>query len=587
MARGRGGGDWRGVRRGRLGEGTSRGRGRDGRAKATGAGQRQGQRRPLRILQQDMIRAQIDCEIVDLQKRIKSATIQPLPHPQQAQSLPPPKKQQPLHPQKNCLPPPEHQLMQPPHPQKNILPPPQHQVMQPPHPQPPSSPTPPVVSNIYYPSGYALNRNQEEVMQIRKGLEISIVQGHDRIPNPMINFEEGGLPNFVVKVFQNEKIDRPTGVQAQSWPTILSGENLVSIAKPGSGKTYGYLLPSVLHVMEQAPLGHMESPMVLVIAPTRDLAKQIEMVAQKLADPCDIRTMCLIGGVKKQQQLRSLAKGAQIVIATPGRLNDILETSEVSFQRCTFVVIDEADRMLDLGFETQIRKCLGHLRPDRQISLWSATWPKGVKKFAEEVMGRKDFCLITVGCGELSTNPDILQIVEVCTEAEKEEKLLKILMDLVVVTTNKVIIFVGTRRKCDELAKSLLDKSFVAVSLHGVKPQEERDCALEYFRTGVVQILVATDVAGRGLDVDDVKWVINYDFPEAIEDYVHRIGRAGRKKEQDATAMTFFTSRNRIHAATLVKILTEAKQVVNPQLLQMQYMLTLGYGGASEQRFGK
>jgi len=310
---------------------------------------------------------------------------------------------------------------------------------------------------------------------------------------------------------------------------------------------------------------------VLVMAPTRELAQQIQEESIKFAEPCQLRTACLFGGAPKGAQIRDLERGAEICVATPGRLIDILEMGKVNFRRCTYVVLDEADRMLDMGFEPQIRKVLSQVRPDRQMCLWSATWPKEVKKLAEDFLGRTDFCHIQIGSCELSANHDILQIVDCCTENEKESKLGRLLDEMSTEPNNKVLVFTETKRKCDDLTRNMRRHGYVAMCIHGDKKQEERDWVLKEFRAGKCQILVATDVAARGLDVDDVKFVINYDFPNCTEDYVHRIGRTGRKGNT-GTAYTFFTNKDGKNAGDLVGILKEANQVVNPQLYEMEIM---------------
>jgi len=438
---------------------------------------------------------------------------------------------------------------------------------------------PPFKKNFYDPSPEVTHRSRADVESFRTSKEITIIQGHNKIGNPITNFEEGGFPEYLLKTMRKENFKEPTAVQAQGWPIALSGENLVSIAMTGSGKTMGYMLPAIIHCMNQAYLERGDGPIVLVMSPTRELAQQIQEQATKFAGPCELRTACLFGGAPKGGQIRDLERGAEICVATPGRLIDILEMGKVNFRRCTYVVLDEADRMLDMGFEPQIRKILGQIRPDRQMCMWSATWPKEVKRLAEDFLGRTDFCHINIGSGELSANHDILQIVDCCVEYEKEEKLGRLLDEMATERTNKVLVFTETKRKCDDLTRNMRRHGYEAMCIHGDKKQEERDWVLKEFRSGKCQILVATDVAARGLDVDDVKFVINYDFPGAVEDYIHRIGRTGRKGNT-GTAYTFFTQKNSKNAEQLINILTEAKQVVNPKLVEMQQMGSMmGYGG--------
>jgi len=361
----------------------------------------------------------------------------------------------------------------------------------------------------------------------------------------------------------------PTAIQSQGWPIALTGENLVAIAMTGSGKTLGYMLPAIVHVNNQAYLEHGDGPIVLCLAPTRELAQQIQEVAVKFGNKSNVRSCCLFGGAPKGAQIRDLERGAEICVATPGRLIDILEMGKTNFRRCTYVVLDEADRMLDMGFEPQIRKILSQIRPDRQMCMWSATWPKEVKKLAHDFLGESAFVHINIGSDGLSANHDILQIVDICEEWEKENKLARLLNEMMTDKSTKLLIFTETKRKCDELTRLMRKDGWPAMCVHGDKKQEERDWVIGEFRSGSSPILLATDVAARGLDVDDVKFVVNYDFPQCSEDYVHRIGRTGRKGNS-GTAYTFFTQKNMKNAGDLIQILSEANQVVNPRLYELE-----------------
>lgn len=224
------------------------------------------------------------------------------------------------------------------------------------------------------------------------------------------------------------------------------------------------------------------------------------------------------------------------------------------------------ERMLDMGFEPQIRTILEQIRPDRQTLMWSATWPKEVQRLAEDFLS--EYVQVNIGALQLTANHNILQIIDVCQEYEKEDKLSKLLKEIMREKENKTIIFAETKRKVDDVTRRIKRERWQAIPIHGDKSQSERDWALNDFRTGKVPILVATDVASRGLDVDDIKFVINLDYPNNSEDYVHRIGRTGRSNNT-GTAYTFFTPSNSNKANDLIAVLQEAKQVVNPKLIQL------------------
>ncbi|XP_016370369.1 probable ATP-dependent RNA helicase DDX17 [Sinocyclocheilus rhinocerous] len=314
----------------------------------------------------------------------------------------------------------------------------------------------------------------------------------------------------------------------------------------------------------------------LVLAPTRELAQQVQQVAYDYGKSSRIKSTCVYGGAPKGPQIRDLERGVEICIATPGRLIDFLEAGKTNLRRCTYLVLDEADRMLDMGFEPQIRKIVDQIRPDRQTLMWSATWPKEVRQLAEDFL--HDYVQINIGALELSANHNILQIVDVCMENEKDTKLIQLMEEIMAEKENKTIIFVETKKRCDELTQRMRRDGWPAMCIHGDKSQPERDWVLSEFRSGKAPILIATDVASRGLDVEDVKFVINYDYPNSSEDYVHRIGRTARSTNK-GTAYTFFTPGNLRQARDLVRVLEEARQAINPKLLQLVDTCRGGGGG--------
>ncbi|CAH1400401.1 unnamed protein product [Nezara viridula] len=408
--------------------------------------------------------------------------------------------------------------------------------------------------DFYCPHPNVLNRPFTEVQRYRESKDIMVRGVSDPSLNPIQFFEEGNFPEYVANNIKKMGFDFPTAIQAQGWPIALSGKNMVGIAQTGSGKTLAYILPAVIHIRNQPRVQRGDGPIALVLAPTRELAQQIQTVASQFGGACGQKSVAVFGGAPKGPQARDLERGVEIVIATPGRLIDFLARGTTNLRRCTYLVLDEADRMLDMGFEPQIRKIMQQIRPDRQVLMWSATWPKEVKALAEDFL--QDYVQVNIGSLELAANHNIHQIVEVCEESDKQSKLNSLLEEIGNEKLERTIIFVETKKKVEAIAN-----------------------ALKRVGRGKSLILVATDVAARGLDVEDVMFVINYDFPNSSEDYIHRIGRTGRSNAS-GTAYTFFTSANQKQARDLVAVLTEAKQSISPEL-QAMTRFSGGGGGFS------
>uniref|UniRef100_A0A8C7QWQ6 RNA helicase n=1 Tax=Oncorhynchus mykiss TaxID=8022 RepID=A0A8C7QWQ6_ONCMY len=424
--------------------------------------------------------------------------------------------------------------------------------------------------NFYQEHPDVTRRPPQEVENYLRSKEVT-VKGRD-CPKPMMKFHEANFPNYVMDVIAKQGWAEPTPIQAQGWPLALSGKDMVGIAQTGSGKTLAYLLPAIVHIQHQPFLEHGDGPICLVLAPTRELAQQVQQVAAEYGRASRLKSVCVYGGAPKGPQIRDLERGVEICIATPGRLIDFLEAGKTNLRRCTYLVLDEADRMLDMGFEPQIRKIVDQIRPDRQTLMWSATWPKEVRQLAEDFL--KQYVQINVGALQLSANHNILQIVDVCNDGEKDDKLLRLLEEIMSEKENKTIIFTETKRRCDELTRRMRRDGWPAMGIHGDKSQQERDWVLNgmseiylFFCHGnVMDSFNATAV--RFPYVEDVKFVINYDYPNSSEDYIHRIGRTARS-QKTGTAYTFFTPNNMKQASDLIAVLREANQAINPKLLQM------------------
>ncbi|KAI8017829.1 DEAD-box ATP-dependent RNA helicase 30 [Camellia lanceoleosa] len=398
----------------------------------------------------------------------------------------------------------------------------------------------PFEKNFYIESPSVRAMSEQDVMLYRARRDIT-VEGLD-VPKPIRIFEEANFPDYCLEVIARLGFVEPTPIQSQGWPMALKGRDLIGIAETGSGKTLAYLIPALVHVSAQPPLVKGEGPIVLVLAPTRELAVQIQEETVKFGSRANIRTTCIYGGAPKGPQIRDLQRGVEIVIATPGRLIDMLEAQHTNLKRVTYLVLDEADRMLDMGFEPQIRKIVAQIRPDRQTLYWSATWPKEVETLARQFL-RNPYKVI-IGSPYLKANQSINQVIEVVTEVEKYNRLIRLLKE--VMDGNRILIFMETKKGCDQVTRQLRMDGWPALSIH---------------------------------DVKDIKCVVNYDFPSSLEDYVHRIGRTGRAGAK-GMAFTFFTHSNAKFARDLIKILQEAGQIVPPTLAALARSGGSGFGGS-------
>lgn len=417
----------------------------------------------------------------------------------------------------------------------------------------------------------------QEIEQMRRDLGITVVsRGH--CPNPILNFQFAGLPNYLLENLMAQGFQKPTAIQSQAWPVAMSGRDFIGIADTGSGKTLSFVLPGIIHISAQPYLNRGEGPIMVVLAPTRELAVQIEVEVKKFSASSKLRSCCVYGGVPKHSQSRDLRDGVEMCIATPGRLIDFLENGATNLRRCTYLCLDEADRMLDMGFEPQVRKICSQIRPDRQTLFWSATWPKDIQNLARDLC-KEDPVHINIGSADLKANHNITQFVEVIEEYAKKRRL----MDLMgqIMDGSKILIFVETKRGADTLTREMRLGGWPALAIHGDKKQEERDWVLKEFRNGTNPILIATDVAARGLDVKDIKYVINYDFPSQVEDYIHRIGRTGRAGAK-GSSYTFFTQDKARSAKALIQILQEANQRIPQDLENL-----VGMGGPPRRGGGK
>ena len=367
------------------------------------------------------------------------------------------------------------------------------------------------------------------------------------------------------KVVENGGFKTPSPIQAQSWPILLKGKDLIGIAATGSGKTLAFLIPAISKLLETSS-SNTRNPRVLVLAPTRELAMQSAKVAAEVSTVCKslfkgqeaLRSMVVYGGASKHDQRRTMRSqgGVDVLMATPGRLLDFCNEGTIDLSNVDYLVLDEADRMLDMGFERDVRSIVSMTSPKRQTLMFSATWPEEIRSIAHEMF--TDPLRIIVGSGSLQASDTVTQHVEVLDPREKDRRL-RALLQKHHNGKNRVLVFALYKKEAARLEGTLSRFGYRGgvASIHGDKAQAAREEAVASFKDGSTPILVATDVAARGLDIKGVEFVINYTFPLTIEDYVHRIGRTGRAGAT-GTAFTFFTQHDKARAGELQNVLRKA-----------------------------
>ncbi|OBZ89649.1 Pre-mRNA-processing ATP-dependent RNA helicase prp5 [Choanephora cucurbitarum] len=387
-------------------------------------------------------------------------------------------------------------------------------------------------------------------------------------PKPITKWTHCGLPAGCLEVIRKLKYEKPTSIQAQAIPAVMNGRDVIGVAKTGSGKTIAFLLPMFRHIKDQRPLEAGEGPVAIIMTPTRELATQIHRECKPFLKVLNLRAVCAYGGSPIKDQIADLKRGCEIIVCTPGRMIDLLCANSgrvTNLKRVTYMVMDEADRMFDMGFEPQVMKIVNNVRPSRQTVLFSATFPRQMEALARKVL--KKPLEITVG-GRSVVCDDVTQIVEVREEDTKFVRLLEILGQLFHDEGEEeasAIIFVDRHEAADNLLRDLIRRGYPCQSLHGGKDQADRDSTIADFKSGVTNVLIATSVAARGLDVKKLKVVINYECPNHMEDYVHRVGRTGRAGNK-GTAYTFITPDQDRYAMDICKALKLSGQSIPPDL---------------------
>lgn len=421
----------------------------------------------------------------------------------------------------------------------------------------------PFNKDFYEESPSISGMSEQDVTDYRKSLAIR-VSGFE-VPKPVKTFEDCGFAPQIMGAIKKQGYEKPTSIQCQALPVVLSGRDIIGIAKTGSGKTAAFVLPMIVHIMDQPELQKEEGPIGVICAPTRELAHQIYLEAKKFAKAYGIRVSAVYGGMSKLEQFKELKAGCEIVVATPGRLIDMLKMKALAMLRATYLVLDEADRMFDLGFEPQVRSIVGQIRPDRQTLLFSATMPRKVEKLAREILS--DPIRVTVGEVGMA-NEDITQVVQVIpSDSEKLPWLLEKLPEMI--DQGDTLVFASKKATVDEIEAQLGQRGFKVAALHGDKDQSSRMDILQKFKSGTYHVLIATDVAARGLDIKSIKTVVNFDIAKDMDMHVHRIGRTGRAGDKDGVAYTLITQKEARFAGELVNSLVAAGQNVSTELMDL------------------
>ncbi|KAJ8539874.1 hypothetical protein K7X08_014126 [Anisodus acutangulus] len=422
--------------------------------------------------------------------------------------------------------------------------------------------------------------------------DIPVETSGDNVPPPVNTFVEIDLGEAVNQNIRRCKYVKPTPVQRHAIPIVLGGRDLMACAQTGSGKTAAFCFPIISGIIRgqfpRPPRPRVAYPLALILSPTRELSCQIHDEAKKFAYQTGVRVVVAYGGAPINQQLRELERGVHILVATPGRLVDLLERARVSLQMIRYLALDEADRMLDMGFEPQIRKIVQQMDMPplgvRQTMLFSATFPKEIQRLALDFLSNYIFLAV----GRVGSSTDlIVQRVEYVQETDKRSHL----MDLLHAQRANgahgkqalTLVFVETKKGADSLEHWLCMNGFPATAIHGDRTQQEREHALRSFKSGNTPILVATDVAARGLDIPHVAHVVNFDIPNDIDDYVHRIGRTGRAGKS-GLATAFFNENNSSVARSLAELMQEANQEVPAWL--SGFAARSSHGGGRNRRGG-
>ena len=370
-----------------------------------------------------------------------------------------------------------------------------------------------------------------------------------------MRFEDLNLHPSLLRAIKDKDYTQPTSIQKEAIPLVLKKNDLLATAQTGTGKTAAFALP-ILHHLVNEKINYIKNIRVLVITPTRELAIQIGDNFTDYSKYNKIKNTVIFGGVKQKSQTNELAKGVDVLIATPGRLLDLMGQGFISLEDIRYFVLDEADRMLDMGFIHEIKKILNELPKDRQSLFFSATMPKNIVNLSSKILrSPKNISVSPIS----STAETIKQIIYYTNKADKNKLLLYILNDKKI---NQLLLFSRTKHGADRIVRNLKKRNILAAAIHGDKTQNQRQKALQSFKDSKIRVLVATDIAARGIDIDKLGFVLNFDIPNESETYVHRIGRCGRAGEEGVSISICEPEENE-YVKSIEKLIKKKIQSIN------------------------
>lgn len=373
--------------------------------------------------------------------------------------------------------------------------------------------------------------------------------------NIFMTFKELYISEPILKALLKKKYETPTPIQQQAIPIGLKAIDLIGIAQTGTGKTAAFAIPIIQQLNESLSNGGKHQIKALILTPTRELAIQIDDCFREYAEFTDLRHTVIFGGVKQTAQVAQLRKGTDILIATPGRLLDLIGQKYISLTNIKHFVLDEADRMLDMGFIHDVKKLLPLLPKSRQTMLFSATMPKTIVDLSKSILNKPSKVEVTPASSVVDTIRQGLYYVE------KEQKT-DLLINLLKKDSEKsILVFSRTKHKADKIARLLTKAGIACEAIHGNKTQTARQRALANFKSGKIHVIVATDIAARGIDIDNLGMVVNYDLPDVPETYVHRIGRTGRAGHE-GVAITFCSQEERVMMKDIQKVIGKKLNVM-------------------------